>query len=112
MGLPAYRNKPPFEAEMFDFRPLKYFFVFIFWSSRKVYGGIPTACHLPNNPDEAVGRVIKDVSNKWYDGKYLDHTMNGLDCYPVYMQVLFFLFFSKTGCLKFLVICCSLARPQ
>lgn len=69
------------------------FFSFLFfWLSRKVYGGIPTACHLPNNPDEAVGRVIKDVSNKWYDGKYLDHTMNGLDCYPVYMQVLYFLF--------------------
>eukprot|EP00904_Undaria_pinnatifida_P001183 jgi/Undpi1/11065/HiC_scaffold_30.g13363.m1 len=57
----------------------------------KVYGGIPTACHLPNNPDEAVGRVIKDVNNKWYDGKYLDHTMNGLDCYPVYMQGAFYI---------------------
>ncbi|CAN0349939.1 unnamed protein product, partial [Laminaria digitata] len=57
----------------------------------KVYGGIPTACHLPNNPDEAVGRVIKDVSNRWYDGKYLDHTMNGLDCYPVYMQGAFYI---------------------
>lgn len=31
--------------------------------------------------------MIKDVENKWYDGKYLNHTMNGLDCYPVYMQV-------------------------
>lgn len=54
---------------------------------KKVYGGIPTACHLPNNPDDSVGKVIKDVEEKWYDGKYLNHTMNGLDCYPVYMQV-------------------------
>lgn len=53
----------------------------------QVYGGIPTACHLPNNPDDAVGKVITDVEDKWYDGKYLNHTMNGLDCYPVYMQV-------------------------
>lgn len=53
----------------------------------QVYGGIPTACHLPNNPDKAVGKVITDVEDKWYDGKYLNHTMNGLDCYPVYMQV-------------------------
>lgn len=74
---PTLRSPSP---ELFCFVSLCFF--------RKVYGGIPTACHLPNNPDEAVGRVIKDVSNKWYDGKYLDHTMNGLDCYPVYMQVL------------------------
>lgn len=53
----------------------------------KVYGGIPTACHLPNNPEDAVGKVVTDVEDKWYDGKYLNHTMNGLDCYPVYMQV-------------------------
>ncbi|CAM9754890.1 unnamed protein product, partial [Hapterophycus canaliculatus] len=52
----------------------------------KVYGGIPTACHLPNNPNETVGKVVMDVDKKWYDGKYLNHTMNGLDCYPVYMQ--------------------------
>lgn len=52
----------------------------------QVYGGIPTACHLPNQ-DPTVGKVIKDVDNKWYDGKYLNHTMNGLNCYPVYMQV-------------------------
>lgn len=51
-----------------------------------MYGGIPTACHLPNNPNETVGKVIMDVGEKWYDGKYLNHTMNGLDCYPVYMQ--------------------------
>lgn len=51
-----------------------------------MYGGIPTACHLPNQ-DPTVGKVIKDAENKWYDGKYLNHTMNGLDCYPVYMQV-------------------------
>eukprot|EP00903_Cladosiphon_okamuranus_P008892 g8512.t1 len=57
----------------------------------KVYGGIPTACHLPNNPDNAVGKVISDVEDKWYDGKYLNHTMNGLDCYPVYMQGAFYI---------------------
>lgn len=34
-----------------------------------------------------MGKVITDVEDKWYDGKYLNHTMNGLDCYPVYMQV-------------------------
>ena len=51
-----------------------------------MYGGIPTACHLPNNPEDAVGKVVTDVEDKWYDGKYLNHTMNGLDCYPVYMQ--------------------------
>lgn len=56
----------------------------------KVYGGIPTACHLPNQ-DPTVGKVIKDVDNKWYDGKYLNHTMNGLNCYPVYMQGAFYI---------------------
>ncbi|CAB1098849.1 GT31 [Ectocarpus sp. CCAP 1310/34] len=57
----------------------------------KVYGGIPTACHLPNNPNDAVGKVIVDMDDKWYDGKYLNHTMNGLDCYPVYMQGAFYI---------------------
>ncbi|CAN0399852.1 unnamed protein product [Ectocarpus fasciculatus] len=57
----------------------------------KVYGGIPTACHLANNPDDAVGKVIVDMDDKWYDGKYLNHTMNGLDCYPVYMQGAFYI---------------------
>lgn len=34
-----------------------------------------------------VGRVIKDRNDKWYDGKFVHHTLASLDCYPVYMQV-------------------------
>ncbi|CAN0254904.1 unnamed protein product, partial [Discosporangium mesarthrocarpum] len=57
----------------------------------KVYGGIPTACYLPSNPDPNVGKVIRDKEDRWYDGKYVNHTMQGLDCYPVYMQGAFYI---------------------
>jgi hypothetical protein len=29
-----------------------------------------------------------DKTNRWYDPKFVEHTMKGLPCYPVYMQVL------------------------
>ncbi|CAN0141822.1 unnamed protein product, partial [Phaeothamnion confervicola] len=50
----------------------------------RVYAGIPTACGLDRHP--MVGRVIKDPGHKWFDGKYVNHTLAGLDCYPIYMQ--------------------------
>lgn len=51
----------------------------------KVYAGVATYCGAyPDNP--AVGMVFKDASSKWYDEKFVTHTMGSLSCYPVYMQ--------------------------
>ncbi|CAM9145195.1 unnamed protein product, partial [Hapterophycus canaliculatus] len=63
----------------------------------KIYAGVPTACSSTNPSKMAndgititqhpqVGRVIKDSENKWYDQRFVHHTLAGLDCYPVYMQ--------------------------
>lgn len=30
--------------------------------------------------------MIKDPEDKWYDHKFVHHTLGGLDCFPVYMQ--------------------------
>lgn len=30
---------------------------------------------------------MKDAKHRWFDSKYVQHTLGGLDCYPVYMQV-------------------------
>ncbi|CAN0270186.1 unnamed protein product, partial [Phaeothamnion confervicola] len=56
----------------------------------RVYAGVPTACDLPTNPNNLIGRVIKDPTDKWYDEKFVNHTLRGLDCYPVYMQGAFY----------------------
>lgn len=31
--------------------------------------------------------MIKDPEDRWYDQKFVHHTLSGLDCFPVYMQV-------------------------
>ncbi|CAN0055017.1 unnamed protein product, partial [Ectocarpus fasciculatus] len=59
-------------------------------SKDKIYAGVPTACNSPANPSVNVGRVIKDHKDKWYDQKFVHHTLAGLDCYPVYMQATFY----------------------
>ncbi|CBJ27625.1 beta-1,3-n-acetylglucosaminyltransferase, putative [Ectocarpus siliculosus] len=59
-------------------------------SKDKIYAGVPTACNSPANPSVKVGRVIKDHKDKWYDQKFVHHTLAGLDCYPVYMQGAFY----------------------
>ncbi|KAG5181186.1 hypothetical protein JKP88DRAFT_322373 [Tribonema minus] len=58
-------------------------------TQRRLYAGVPTACGVHrNNPN--VGRVIMDKTNRWYDPKFVTHTMGGLPCYPVYMQGAFY----------------------
>eukprot|EP00752_Nemacystus_decipiens_P006800 g6105.t1 len=61
-------------------------------SKDKLYAGVPTSCNAPTSParNYMVGRVIKDRNDKWYDGKFVHHTLAGLDCYPVYMQGAFY----------------------
>jgi len=55
----------------------------------KIYAGVPTACGVHRkNPN--VGRVILDQSDRWYDSKFVEHTLGGLPCYPVYMQGAFY----------------------
>lgn len=34
-----------------------------------------------------VGEVIKNRQDKWYDQKFVHHSLSSLRCYPVYMQV-------------------------
>ena len=36
---------------------------------------------------EQNGRVMKDPNHQWFDSKYVQHTLGGLDCFPSYMQV-------------------------
>lgn len=33
------------------------------------------------------GRVMKNAEHRWFDSKYVQHTLGGLNCFPVYMQV-------------------------
>ncbi|CAM9130495.1 unnamed protein product [Phaeothamnion confervicola] len=55
----------------------------------RVYAGVPTACKLePTKP--LTGSVIRVKRHKWYDEPFIRHTLNGLDCYPVYMQGAFY----------------------
>lgn len=32
---------------------------------------------------------MKNAEHRWFDSKYVQHTLGGLDCFPVYMQVWF-----------------------
>ncbi|CAM9130572.1 unnamed protein product [Phaeothamnion confervicola] len=55
----------------------------------RVYAGVPTACNIaPRKP--IAGRVIRVKRHRWYDEPFIRHTLNGLDCYPVYMQGAFY----------------------
>ncbi|CAM9998220.1 unnamed protein product, partial [Discosporangium mesarthrocarpum] len=56
----------------------------------RLYAGVPTACNQASNTDYMNGRVYMDPSHKWFDEKYVSHTMGALDCYPVYMQGAFY----------------------
>lgn len=33
---------------------------------------------------------MKNPDHRWFDSKYVQHTLGGLDCFPAYMQVGFF----------------------
>ncbi|CAM9729749.1 unnamed protein product, partial [Laminaria digitata] len=57
-------------------------------SKDKIYAGVPTACNVPTNPNRHVGHVIKDRADKWYDQRFVHHTLSGLDCYPGAFYVL------------------------
>lgn len=39
--------------------------------------------------------MIKDSNDKWYDEKFVHHTLSGLDCFPVYMQASIFVLEGK-----------------
>ncbi|CAN0264331.1 unnamed protein product [Ectocarpus sp. 12 AP-2014] len=57
----------------------------------KVYAGVPTACNQSTNPDFWNGRVMKNPDHRWFDSKYVQHTLGGLDCFPAYMQGAFYI---------------------
>ncbi|CAM9135253.1 unnamed protein product [Ectocarpus sp. 6 AP-2014] len=57
----------------------------------KVYAGVPTACNQSTNPDYWNGRVMKNPEHRWFDSKYVQHTLGGLDCFPAYMQGAFYI---------------------
>ncbi|CAM9097896.1 unnamed protein product, partial [Ascophyllum nodosum] len=57
----------------------------------RVYAGVPTYCNNPTNPDYWNGRVMKDPNHQWFDSKYVQHTLGGLDCFPSYMQGAFYI---------------------
>ncbi|CAB1113042.1 GT31 [Ectocarpus sp. CCAP 1310/34] len=59
--------------------------------SGKVYAGVPTACNQSTNPDYWNGRVMKNPDHRWFDSKYVQHTLGGLDCFPAYMQGAFYI---------------------
>lgn len=61
----------------------------------KVYAGVPTACNIVKH--HMVGRVITDPTNRWYDEKYISHTLGSLQCYPPYHQGAFYVL-SKPLC--------------
>jgi hypothetical protein len=51
----------------------------------RLYAGVPTYCGVyPKHPN--VGKVFDDPNSKWYDAKFVSHTMGALSCYPIYMQ--------------------------
>ncbi|CAM9480562.1 unnamed protein product [Pylaiella littoralis] len=59
--------------------------------SSRIYAGVPTACNQVTNTDYWNGRVMKDMDHRWFDTKYLQHTLGGLDCFPAYMQGAFYI---------------------
>ncbi|KAG5178399.1 galactosyltransferase-domain-containing protein [Tribonema minus] len=53
-------------------------------TKKKVYAGVPTHCNMPGH--QMVGRVFSDPTHKWYDERYVEHTMGSMECYPPYHQ--------------------------